>query len=188
MNVDKLIAEWDVQHEKDQEKFNSLFPDTDDILAIVLRGHLMVEEYLDRLNRHCFHYPEYYDQANLQFSKKLLIARAQVLVPHLDPTSFFDGIKKLNELRNNLAHNLDSPKLTDKSTEFLHLVEADYSQRIKQRCDYKNDALEVRLRKAISYLLGQLSLLDNVIEFMEKSHYYGSGEHRGAVDSLDARD
>jgi len=182
MNVDELIAKWDVQLEKDQEKFESLFPDTDDILAIVLRGHLMVEEYLDRLNRHCFHYPEYYDQAGLQFSKKLLLARAHVLLPHLDPTSFFDSIKKLNELRNNLAHNLDSPKLKGKSTEFLHLIEAGYPETMKQCCDYKIDALEVRLRKAISYLLGQLSLMDIVIEFMEKSRHYGSDEHRDAGD------
>lgn len=174
MNVDELIAKWDAQREKDQKKFNNLFPDTDDILAIVLRGHLMVEEYLDRLNRHCFHCPEYYDQANLQFSKKLLIARAQVLVPHIDPTSFFEGFKKLNQLRNDLAHNLESPKLTSKTNEFLRLVESDYLKRTGQHYDYKKDTLEVRLRKAISYLLGQLSVLDNVIEFMEKSRHYGS--------------
>ena len=176
MNVDKLIAKWDIQRKKDEDQFRRLFPESDDIIAIVLRGHLMVEEYIDRLNRHCFHYPEYYDQAKLSFSKKLLIARAQVLVPHDNPVFFFDGIEKLNELRNNLAHNLDSPKLPTKVTEFLNLVEESYQKLLKEKSDSENDTLEERLRKAISYLLGQLSVLDHVIEFMEKSRHYGRGE------------
>jgi len=85
MNVDELIAKWNVQREKDQEKFDSLFPDTDDILAIVLRGHLMVEGYIDRLNRHCFHNPEYYDQANHAPVVKLAHAQNIKVRPQTGP-------------------------------------------------------------------------------------------------------
>jgi len=183
MNVEELIAKWDIQRKKDEEQFQSLFPESDDIVAIVLRGHLMVEEYIDRLNRHCFHYSKFYDQAKLPFSKKLLIAQAQILVPHDNPNSFFDCHKKLNELRNNLAHNLESPKLPNKITEFLDLVEINYLDRITENDDFRNESLEKRLRMAISYLLGQLSVMDNVVEFMEKSRHYGSGEQKNPADS-----
>jgi len=173
MNVEELIARWHNQREENRERFKKYFPDFDDLLAIVLRGHLLVEEFLDRLNRHCFHSPKYYDQANLQFSKKLLIARAQVLIPHLKPDAFFNGIMKLNELRNNLAHNLDSMKLKNKLTEFLNAVESDYTEELITHLSKEDEAIEVRVRFAISYLLGQLEILDNVVEFMEKSRHYG---------------
>ncbi len=173
MNIEELIARWDTQREEDREKFKKHFPDSDDLLAIVLRGHLLVEEFLDRLNRHCFHFSEYYDQANLRFSKKLLIARAQVLVPHSNPDAFFNGIMKLNELRNNLAHNLDSMKLKNKLTEFLDAMESTYSKEVITDHNPKNKTIEVRVRFAVWYLLGQLEVLDNVVEFMEKSRHYG---------------
>jgi hypothetical protein len=79
MDVHALIASWEARREETEARFRRHFPDSDDVLAIVLRSHLLVEEFLDRLNRHCLQFPEYYDQARLSFSKKLLIARAQVL-------------------------------------------------------------------------------------------------------------
>ena len=92
MNIEELLAKWDAQKVEDLDKFKRCFPESDDLLAIVLRGHLLVEEYIDRLNRHCFHYPEYYDQAKFNFIRKLLIAKAQVLVPHANRDTFFDAI------------------------------------------------------------------------------------------------
>lgn len=173
MNIEELIASWNTRRKDYQEKFKKHFPDSDDLIVIVLRGHLLVEEFLDRLNKHCFHFPEYYDQANLQFSKKLLIARAQVLVPRVNPSSFFDGIKKLNELRNSLAHNLESPKLRNKIKDFLKTIESEYPEEFTEHHAYENETIEVRTRFAISYMLGQMEVLDNVVEFMEKSRHYG---------------
>jgi hypothetical protein len=36
------------------------------------------------------------------------------------------------------------------------------------------NTIESRLRSAISYILGQMQVLDNVVEFMEKTRAYGS--------------
>lgn len=174
MNVKELIANWDVRREENAKKFIKHFPETDDILAIVLRGHLIIEGFLDQLNRHCFHFPEYYDQANFQFSKKILIARAQVLVPHENPDSFFEGMKRLNELRNRLAHNLEPPNLQTKINEFLEVVESSYSEEAVKSLHQKKEPIEKRLRSAISYMLGQLVVMDMVVEFMEKSRGYGA--------------
>jgi len=171
MNVHDLIASWDVRRKETEERFRKYFPESDDMLAIVLRGHLLLEEFLDRLNRHCFHFPKYYDQARLSFSKKLLIARAQVLVPHKDPRDFFEPISKLNELRNNLAHNLDAPTLRSKVETFLASIEIRYT--IVPKNFPKKASLEARLRAGIFFLLGQMEVLDNVVEFMEKSRQYG---------------
>lgn len=184
MDVEKLIARWHAKREEDRKKFEKHFPPSDDLLAIVLRGHLLVEDFLDRLNRHCFHFPEYYDQANLQFSKKLLIASAQVLVPHPNPDSFFDAIEKLNELRNSLAHDLQSPKLNHKIEEFLKSIEGQYGEELTLIINQEHHSIEVRIRSAISYILGQMDILDNVVEFMEKSRRYGapSGEPRSPAD------
>ncbi|MHC1724412.1 MAG: hypothetical protein AB9866_00010 [Syntrophobacteraceae bacterium] len=159
MDVQEMIDRWHARRIEDSEKFNKHFPASDDLLAIVLRGHLLVEDFLERLNRHCFHFPKYYDQAYLQFSKKLLIARAQVLLPHANPDSFFDGITKLNELRNSLAHNLESPKLNHKITVFLNTIEADYSVELIADHARENRTIEVRLRSAISFILGQMAVL-----------------------------
>ena len=171
MDVEKLISEWEVKREEYQKRFQKHFPDSDDLLAIVLRGHLFTEEFLDKLNRHCFHFPDYYDQANLSYQKKLLIAQAQVLDPN--PKFIFTALTKLNELRNNLAHNLDSPRLKGKLHDFLNLVESKFSENIGNHFDFKNETLEKRASRAICFVLGQMEVLDNLIEFMEKSRKYG---------------
>ena len=173
MNINELFTRWHARSLEDEEKFKRCFPETDDLLAIVLRGHLLVEEYIDRLNRHCFHYPEYYEQANFSFIKKLLLAKAQVLLPHPDRDGFFGTIEKLNELRNNLAHNLESPKIEDKILGFLAVAEGMYPKdnQIKEQLG-EECTIEKRTRNAISFILGQLHVLDMVVEFMEKSRIY----------------
>jgi len=172
MDVSALIATWDARREETEERIRRHFPDSDDMLAVVLRGHLLVEEFLDRLNRHCLHFPKYYDQARLSFRNKLLIARAQVMVPHRDPSHFFEPLSKLNELRNNVAHSLDAPALQARVEAFLSAIEAHYSGDLSARMS--DGSVERRLRGAISFLLGQMELMDYVVEFMEKSRRYGA--------------
>ncbi len=204
MDVNALIARWKARREETENRFRKHFPETDDMLAIVLRGHLLVEEFLDRLNRHCFHFPEYYDKAELTFYQKLMIARAQVLVPHADPDHFFAPITKLNKLRNTLAHNLESPKLRGKVEEFLESVEARYPSDSPILQEAAENTIESRLRSAIFYILGQMHVLDHVVEFIEKTRAYGSagdttsgapssnteseGEVRGPSDAKGAMD
>ncbi len=176
MKIEELIAKWDVQKAEDYEKFKRCFPETDDLLAIVLRGHLLAEEYIDRINRHCFHYPEYYDQAKFNFYRKLLIAKAQVFVPHFDRDTFFKPIEILNDLRNNMAHILESPRIEDKILNFLTAVECMYSKDSRIIESLGADcSIEKRTRAAICFILGQLNVLDIVVEFMEKSRVYGAG-------------
>jgi hypothetical protein len=172
MNIDDLIAKWGTRRIEDEDKFRRCFPESDDLVATVLRGHLLVEEYIDRLNRHCFHFPEHYDSAQLRFKQKLQIAKAQILLPHKNPDEFYSVIELLNELRNNLAHNLESPKLENKITNFLVIAEGMYPEDSQINIE-PDDKIVRKTGKAISFILGQLHVLDNVVEFMEKSRTYG---------------
>lgn len=171
IDVDKLIKKFKQNMESNEQRRKKFFPKSDDLLAIVLRGHLLVEERLDTLNGHYFRFPTYYEEAKLSFHKKLLIAKAQVIAPN--PDFIFPVLFKLNELRNNLAHNLDSPKLTKKVNVFINLVEKNYSKENKEYLKISNASKERRTQYAISYIMGQLDVLDNLIEFMEKSRVYG---------------
>ncbi|MES2983122.1 MAG: hypothetical protein V4727_12485 [Verrucomicrobiota bacterium] len=178
MNIDELITKWNQKRSDWDDKFERHFSSSDDLLAIVLRGHLLIEGFIDNLNRHCFHFPEFYDEANLTFQKKLLIAQAQILEPG---PSIFPAIRILNELRNNLAHNLESPKKEPKINAFLELVESRYSQEfievLQERCE-ANPSLEMRVKRAISYVFGRLQVLDNFIEFLENNRHYGDSTNK----------
>ncbi|MEO5716795.1 MAG: hypothetical protein ABIT37_25170 [Luteolibacter sp.] len=174
MDVKTLFTDWDARQEIFEKRFNEHFPKSDDLLTTVLKGHLLVEELLDTINRHCFHFPKYYDEANLPFSKKILIARAQVLVPN--PEFLFGALIALNELRNNLAHNLDSPAQISKIQRFVTFVEKRYSQEHLEGFNPLEFPIERRVGSALSYLLGTLGVLDNFVEFMEKMRQYGPSE------------
>jgi len=178
MDVNELLKNWHDRRAEDYERFKRCFPESDDLLAIVLRGHLLVEEHIDRLNRHCLNYPEYYDQAKFNFGKKLLLAKALILVPYADRDEFFGPIERLNELRNNLAHNLESAKLKNKILEFIAAVEKE-RKAVEKESKIKEESegeftIEKRTRNAIAFILGQMVVLDIVVEFMEKSRAYGA--------------
>lgn len=178
MDIDELIAGWKEKQRVSEKNFEQYFSPNDDLLAIVLRGHLLIEGVIDDLNRHCFHFPEFYDEANLTFHKKLLMAQAQVIEPG---PSIFPAIRILNELRNNLAHNLDSPKKEPKILAFLELIEPRFSEELVEGLEKHGDpnpSLEKRVQGAISFVLGNLQVLDNLIEFMEKSRQYGGDTNR----------
>jgi len=174
MTIDKFREKMESRRKENAERFQKHFPDTDDLLAIVLRGHLLIEGFVDNLNRHCFHYPEFYDKANLSFSKKILIARAQVLVPVKDTDAFFKAIEKLNSIRNSLAHNLEAPNLNAKVSNFIDTVESAHSKETGEAFKDSKGSVEKRLKGAIAFLLGQLGIMDLVVEYMESTREYGA--------------
>lgn len=94
------------------ERFQAVMGTVDELTHVVLKGHLLIEEALDAvIALHLFH-PEHFFDARLTFDKKISIARAFNLRKH--QLGEWDMLKAVNELRNNLAHNLDSPKQKSK--------------------------------------------------------------------------
>jgi len=90
------------------EYFMKYLPMTDDIIVIVLKGHLIIEEILNEiLKSHCHDYSSIGD-ANLTFYQKVHVAKALMSAGFNEIS--FPAILLLNRLRNDLAHNLDSKK------------------------------------------------------------------------------
>lgn len=93
---------------KSVARFQEVMGTVDEITHVVLKGHLLVEETLtNTIALHMFH-PEHFHDARLSFDKKISLGRAFCL--RKNRLGEWDMLIALNELRNVLAHNLDSPR------------------------------------------------------------------------------
>jgi hypothetical protein len=91
----------------------------DETAQIVLKGHLLIEESLDSIISTFVVHPEFVEMANLGFAQKLSIARGMSLNEHKN--EMWEIAAKLNSLRNEIAHKLDSPKRAAKTKEVIDL-------------------------------------------------------------------
>ncbi|GAB2582573.1 hypothetical protein [Nitrincola alkalisediminis] len=89
----------------------------------ILKGHLLVEETLNRIIKKRLAAPTYIAEARLEFSQKLALARS-LLVLNEEDRWVWDGVRKLNETRNRLAHRLVDSGINDKVTDFTSFVES----------------------------------------------------------------
>ncbi|OGA56417.1 MAG: hypothetical protein A3F74_26345 [Betaproteobacteria bacterium RIFCSPLOWO2_12_FULL_62_58] len=117
---------------------------------ILLKGHLLVEEllrgYIDRKLPN----PTAFKHDQFLFAKILMLCRA--LTPPNVKSWAFDAAKKLNDVRNEIAHELDSPKVKSKLENFISLVE----QHAKKSVFPPKERGEARLYMAISDLHNEL--------------------------------
>lgn len=89
------------------EHFQKELGSTDELLHVLLKGHLLLEEALEGiLNLSVFH-REHIDDARLTFFQKFQIARSFCL--RKNQFGEWDLIAAINALRNDLTHNLNSP-------------------------------------------------------------------------------
>jgi hypothetical protein len=91
----------------------------DETALIVLKGHLLVEESLDSIISKFVFHPEFLEMANLGFAQKVSIARALNLTEH--ENEIWEIATKLNSLRNEIAHGLNSPKRAKKTKAVIDL-------------------------------------------------------------------
>ena len=88
---------------------------------LLLKGHLLIEELLRGHIDRSLPNPTAFKHDQFLFAKILMLCRC--LTPPRTETWAFDAAKKLNDVRNEIAHELESPDL-DKSIEsFVSLVE-----------------------------------------------------------------
>jgi len=101
-------------------RFAAHMPKTRDLSLAVLKGHLLIEEMLAEVITSLLPHPEFIDK-RLGFDRKLAFARA--VSWDQQNNHIWDLVQAINNLRNDLAHNLDSPKLTTKLARFraMHL-------------------------------------------------------------------
>jgi hypothetical protein len=153
-----------VAHDKDiLDRFVRHFPsESNDPTEIVLKGHLLMEETINRMLRSLLVTPDAIEGANLRFHQKLCLLRA------LDPAGphslIFDVAEKLNTLRNRLAHAIDHPKMEDAAKDLLSLLE-------KPECgvELTQEPLSLRLRGAIIYACGMMEGWGDALRFLQDS-------------------
>lgn len=117
---------------------------------ILLKGHLLVEEllrgYIDRRLPN----PSAFKHDQFLFAKILLLCRA--LSPPKMKTWAFDAAKKLNDIRNEIAHELEPEELQGKLEDLVKFVEQHASDSVFP----PKDRGEARLYMAISDLHNEL--------------------------------
>lgn len=88
-------------------RFQEEMDSPDEVLHVLLKGHLVLEETLTRiLEQYVFH-PDHLDDARLSFNHKLSLARSLCL--RMDTFDEWELLGAINGLRNEVAHNLRSP-------------------------------------------------------------------------------
>lgn len=133
----------------------------DELALVVLKGHLVIEKFLDRIiSRFVFH-PEMLKSARLTFAQQVSIARSMSLDEHAN--SMWDLIKAINALRNDLTHSLDSPKRQARLDCVLTLFsKEDTDSPIPPH--KSSEAAHIRIANAIALSVGFLSTFEAEVE------------------------
>src|SRR5258708_6758278 len=114
-----MTKELDPQFEELKRRSLEYLSNVDETTLVVLKGHLLIEELLDSIISTFVFHPEFIGADNLGFAQKLSIARSMSLDEH--ENAMWELATKLNSLRNELAHKLDSPKRAAKTRSVIDL-------------------------------------------------------------------
>jgi hypothetical protein len=131
-----------------EDRFRRHFPRrSNDLTLIVLKGHLLMEEAVNRMLASFLLKPQAIEGAHLRFHQKLCLLRALAPVG-AEGTVFrlFEAAEKLNILRNRLAHHVDHPQVEARAKDFLSLLEEPGAE-----AEFELEPLARRLRRAITF-------------------------------------
>lgn len=105
---------------KDWERIEAHYPDGADLNLQVLKGHLLVEELLRQIFDLLLAYPDALKgERGTSFECHQVICLVEAITPHSrDEAWVWNAAKRLNNLRNDLAHNLE-PKALDQKVQAL---------------------------------------------------------------------
>jgi hypothetical protein len=113
-------------------RFREEMANVDEVVHVLLKGHLLIEEALTRiLEQYVFH-REHLTEARLTFNQKVLLGRSLCL--RKNNVGEWDLISAINSLRNELAHRLNSPDREKKlkRVQDLYFREAVNPERIEE--------------------------------------------------------
>ncbi len=123
------------------------FLPSNDVTLMALKGHLLIEEQLVSILKSRVSYSKALEEARLSFFQRLCLAKA--LGYRKENDWVWHSIKKLNSVRNDLAHKVEPAKLNIKLREFLELVEDSGLRR-------QQGNLQSRLKACFLFLCGTL--------------------------------
>jgi len=128
-------------------------PQTDDLTLIVLKGHLLIEEWINSTIDELLPNPQALKAAQLD-----CFQRTRLLMAMLPDHGFHDILElfeKLNTIRNKVGHMLEPPQIDDRIAAFIDSVES----RMETQLKASELPQPKRLSRAISFLTGQLHIL-----------------------------
>ncbi len=102
-------------------RYAKLLPSADDMTLLLLKGHLLVEELLRSLIDDTLVKPSALKDARLETFQCICLAEA--IFANRAPKWLWEALRKLNSIRNKLAHNLEPTGLDDKILDFQKYVE-----------------------------------------------------------------
>jgi len=102
------------------QNFFDHMPETDDLTLIVLKGHLLIEEELNKVIETSFKQAEHLKGGRFSFYQTYKIVKAF----HFKENRkwLWDGIEKLNTIRNKFAHNLVPRQIENEIEELTQVV------------------------------------------------------------------
>jgi len=172
MNEDEMRALINPRTRQSKELFNKHFSEfPDDLTLIVLKGHLLVERSLTAIISHYAQPSADLASVGLRFYQKVALAKA--LVPSfifIFPQEFWSFVDLLNQLRNDLAHQLESKKL-EKHLEAMRTMFTAH-QKFLGWDSYPTD--EAKLKMLISFWLGMLDPMEAFVHALEQSKVYNA--------------
>ena len=119
----KAIDEMPKEERESTDYFLRHMPDTDsDLALIVLKGHLLLEQRTREFISERMLSPNALDDARLTSHQLICLAEALTL-PNEQPKRMWSALRKLNALRNQLAHNLAPNRIEERVQEIVN----DYS-------------------------------------------------------------
>lgn len=131
--------------------FNHM-PDVDDEIVTFLKGHLLIEKKLRELLEIETENPKSLNDVRLSFHQLLSIVEALHWFKNFEWV--WEGSRRINKIRNNIAHQLISEKLKSEILGFRKYVEKRYPNGWKKEMPIKS---ENRLLIAIAITYANLS-------------------------------
>lgn len=147
-------SSWSKPSAEDLERLAKYIPDESDLDLIILKGHLLIEECLERIVARIVAHGDLLKDARLTFNQKAVCARAMCWTEH--ENSLWPLIFALNSLRNDLAHQLEPPKFDGKLRRFLSEHAREYTEKPEFKKLIESAPVGLQLRTAVALLIGFL--------------------------------
>ena len=100
-------------------RFLKLLPHGEDLTLVILKGHLLIEEQVRKIIDERVRKPDALKDAKLECHQAICIAEA--LCPE-EEEYIWNAVKKLNNIRNELAHKTEPVGIDDRIEDFINSV------------------------------------------------------------------
>lgn len=150
--------------------FVNTMPKDDDITLIVIKGHLLLEQQVRNIFISSFNNPEALKKSKFEISQIINIVEA-TFEKNVQNEYLWKCVKKLNNIRNDIAHNIENKGLKNKIEDLVAVCNKLLTSKIED-----DESIESKLKSCIIGLGAQLISLATHSEedrkYKEKTNYF----------------